>query len=106
MQVYAKLIVIKHVFSGTCQCNSGFGAVDCSIDLKKPPIISGILDHGLCDQNKTDCSKIVVFGGEFTSSNLTCRLNTFYVRLYTIVGFQIVCDCTFGSVISILTILQ
>ncbi|XP_052266952.1 uncharacterized protein LOC127868849 isoform X1 [Dreissena polymorpha] len=68
--------------NGTCRCNSGVGAVDCSIDLKKPPIISGILDHGLCDQNKTDCSKIVVFGGEFTSSNLTCRLNTFYFDIH------------------------
>ncbi|XP_052268670.1 uncharacterized protein LOC127870050 [Dreissena polymorpha] len=68
--------------NGTCQCNSGFGAVDCSIDLKKPPIISGILDEGLCDQNNTDCSQIVVFGGEFTSSNLTCRLNIFYFDIH------------------------
>ncbi|KAH3858727.1 hypothetical protein DPMN_101354 [Dreissena polymorpha] len=67
---------------GTCECNIGFGATDCSIDLVTPPKIVGLLDHGLCDENKTDCSQIVVFGGEFASSNLTCRLRTFYFDIH------------------------
>ncbi|XP_052262075.1 uncharacterized protein LOC127865958 isoform X2 [Dreissena polymorpha] len=65
--------------NGTCHCLNGYGSVDCSLDLTKAPIITGILNEGLCDKNHTDCSRIFVFGGEFTDTNLTCRLKSVHV---------------------------
>ncbi|XP_052268580.1 uncharacterized protein LOC127869962 [Dreissena polymorpha] len=66
--------------NGTCTCELNYGAIDCSIDLTKPPKIA-LRNDSLCDTNKTDCSDIFVNGGEFSSSNLTCRLKWFTVDI-------------------------
>ncbi|XP_052266898.1 uncharacterized protein LOC127868846 isoform X3 [Dreissena polymorpha] len=66
--------------NGTCTCELNYGAIDCSMNLTKPPKIA-LMNDGLCDTNKTDCSDIVVIGGEFSSSNLTCRLKWFSVDI-------------------------
>eukprot|EP00105_Crassostrea_gigas_P031284 XP_011453935.1 PREDICTED: von Willebrand factor D and EGF domain-containing protein-like [Crassostrea gigas] len=37
--------------NGTCECDQGFGAKDCSMELNKPPVVYGvnIEEGGLCD---------------------------------------------------------
>ncbi|XP_053391979.1 uncharacterized protein LOC128554696, partial [Mercenaria mercenaria] len=63
--------------NGTCVCERGYGAADCSLDINKPPRLQGILDDGYCDEKLADCTHIYVFGEIFVGTNLTCRLKKF-----------------------------
>ncbi|XP_069110972.1 von Willebrand factor D and EGF domain-containing protein-like isoform X2 [Argopecten irradians] len=64
--------------NGTCFCSTHFGAADCSIDMRAPPLIKGInIDtNGTCDLNI--CTAAIVEGDSFIDTvNLTCH-NSFY----------------------------
>ncbi|KAL4239801.1 scavenger receptor [Mactra antiquata] len=63
--------------NGTCKCENDYGASDCSLDIKKPPRLVGVLDQGHCDEANYDCTHIYVFGEVFVGTNLTCRLQKF-----------------------------
>ncbi|KAL5018882.1 hypothetical protein ScPMuIL_004604 [Solemya velum] len=61
--------------NGTCVCYDGFGAGDCSINLRQPPDVYDIYNEGLCDMLEADCTDISLYGEEFIDSqNLTCHL--------------------------------
>ncbi|KAL5006713.1 hypothetical protein ScPMuIL_015519 [Solemya velum] len=61
--------------NGTCVCYDGFGAGDCSINLKQPPDVYDIYNESLCDMLEADCTDISLYGEEFIDSqNLTCHL--------------------------------
>lgn len=62
-----------------CDCNSGFGASDCSLDINLPPALTGLLDDGLCDESLEECSHVFVFGYPFVGNNVTCKLQEFHV---------------------------
>lgn len=68
--------------SGTCECDEGFGAKDCSMDLNKPPVVYGvnIEEGGLCD--KRTCQRALVEGyGFLNMETLKCSLTVFQVNL-------------------------
>ena len=59
---------------GKCSCESGFGALDCSIDLNKPPTVNYLQEDGLCDLDKRRCKKVRAYGSGFLDSEkLTCH---------------------------------
>ena len=65
---------------GTCDCDEGYGAKDCSMDLNKPPFVYGVnIDEGgLCDRRH--CQKAVVEGfGFLDMETLKCSLSIFQV---------------------------
>lgn len=67
--------------SGTCECDEGFGAKDCSMDLNKPPVVYGvnIEEGGLCD--KRTCQRALVEGyGFLNMDTLQCSLTVFQVK--------------------------
>ncbi|KAL3836563.1 hypothetical protein ACJMK2_021987 [Sinanodonta woodiana] len=67
---------------GTCNCEDKFGDVDCSVDLREPPVVYGIPERGVCDLQKKSCENISVLGDHFVGSeNLSCRLYLFYITL-------------------------
>lgn len=69
------------LFKGTCICNEDYGAADCSINLRDPPVVNGVnLDSGgLCD--KLHCSEAVVEGDLFLDrTTLTCKMQRFNVK--------------------------
>eukprot|EP00105_Crassostrea_gigas_P023673 XP_011443598.1 PREDICTED: von Willebrand factor D and EGF domain-containing protein [Crassostrea gigas] len=74
--------------NGTCECDEGFGAKDCSMDLNKPPVVYGvnIEEGGLCD--KRTCQRALVEGyGFLNMDTLQCSLTVFQVtENKTIVG--------------------
>lgn len=75
---------------GTCICNEEYGAADCSINLRDPPIVNGVnLDSGgLCD--KLHCSEAVVEGDLFLDRlTLTCKMQRFDVK-YTFKHFVLI----------------
>lgn len=66
------------LFLGQCQCNPGFGDIDCSIDITMPPTISGVVGGQLCDVRESEdgerCKRIVLFGENFQSNDsLACH---------------------------------
>ncbi|XP_078310367.1 von Willebrand factor D and EGF domain-containing protein-like isoform X2 [Crassostrea virginica] len=66
--------------NGTCDCDEGYGAKDCSMDLNKPPFVYGVnIDEGgLCDRRH--CQKAVVEGfGFLDMETLKCSLSIFQV---------------------------
>lgn len=66
--------------NGTCICNEDYGAADCSINLRDPPVVNGVnLDSGgLCD--KLHCSEAVVEGDLFLDrTTLTCKMQRFNI---------------------------
>lgn len=65
---------------GNCSCLEGYGASDCSINLAVPPRIESLLDGGLCDERKTPCSFLYVFGEVFIGNEVICRLLEFQVN--------------------------
>lgn len=85
------------VFKGTCICHEEYGASDCSIYLRDPPIVNGInLDSGgLCD--KLHCSEAIVEGDLFLERNtLTCKMKRFDVSkifftffIFTVYSFKL-----------------
>nr|XP_034329096.1 von Willebrand factor D and EGF domain-containing protein-like isoform X2 [Crassostrea gigas] len=74
--------------NGTCECDEGFGAKDCSMDLNKPPVVYGVnIDEGgLCD--KRTCQRALVEGyGFLDMDTLKCLLTIFHVtENKTVVG--------------------
>ena len=98
---------------GTCDCDEGYGAKDCSMDLNKPPFVYGVnIDEGgLCDRRH--CQKAVVEGfGFLDMETLKCSLSIFQVGNQESVCISddkaetrnIVfkyCACTINSLISI-----
>lgn len=65
---------------GTCACDDGYGGGDCGIDLSIPPIISGVVDSGLCDVDLINCTSAVIEGDGFTNEGKpTCRMKTITV---------------------------
>lgn len=77
-------------FKGTCICHEEYGAADCSIYLRDPPIVNGInLDSGgLCD--KLHCSKAIVEGDLFLDrKTLTCKMQQFVVSIFYNIIFTI-----------------
>lgn len=66
------------LFLGQCQCNPGFGDIDCSIDITMPPTISGVVRGQLCDVRESEdgegCKRMVLFGENFQSNDsLACH---------------------------------
>nr|XP_058945176.1 von Willebrand factor D and EGF domain-containing protein-like [Pocillopora verrucosa] len=61
--------------NGTCVCNEGFVAADCSMRYDEIPRLFRALDEGLCDIRARPCKRTIVFGDYFLSSeNLTCHV--------------------------------
>ena len=109
---------LKHLsvyVPGTCDCDEGYGAKDCSMDLNKPPFVYGVNidDGGLCDRRH--CQRAVVEGfGFLDMETLKCSLSIFQVESHesvcisddkaetrTIVFKYCTCTCTINSLISI-----
>ncbi|KAK3593671.1 hypothetical protein CHS0354_013567 [Potamilus streckersoni] len=68
--------------NGTCICDSGYGAADCSLDLSQPPELFGLLDNGLCDEHHVECDQAFVYGEIFAEGeNLTCRIVPFIISV-------------------------
>lgn len=66
--------------NGTCECEEGLGAKDCSMDLNKPPEVYGvnIEEGGLCDTRT--CQRALVEGyGFINMESLQCSLRVFQV---------------------------
>ncbi|XP_070562375.1 von Willebrand factor D and EGF domain-containing protein-like [Ptychodera flava] len=63
---------------GVCQCNEGYGDVDCS-DLSKPPIIwsiNGAYERYACNGAEEDCRSVSIIGNNFLNSPfLTCHFS-------------------------------
>ncbi|XP_070562282.1 von Willebrand factor D and EGF domain-containing protein-like [Ptychodera flava] len=63
---------------GVCQCNEGYGDVDCS-DLSKPPIIwsiNGAYERYACNGAEEDCRSVSIIGNNFLNSpSLTCHFS-------------------------------
>lgn len=69
-----------HCTTGTCECDSDFGAGDCSINLNDPPLVFAINREtgGLCDRNF--CNEAIVVGDLFLNRpDLMCRMQRFEV---------------------------
>ena len=69
---------------GKCTCEDGFGSLDCSIDLNKPPTLDYLQEDGLCDLDVRRCKKIRAYGiGFLDSEKLTCHFQPVEViRVY------------------------
>ena len=69
---------------GKCSCESGFGALDCTIDLNKPPTLDYLQEDGLCDLDVRRCKKIRAYGiGFLDSEKLACHFQPVEViRVY------------------------
>ncbi|KAL3836566.1 hypothetical protein ACJMK2_021990 [Sinanodonta woodiana] len=72
---------------GQCYCDNTFGDVDCSVDLREPPVVYGIPERGVCDLQKKGCETVSVLGDNFVESkNLSCRFSLFDIKInWTIV---------------------
>ncbi|KAK3607802.1 hypothetical protein CHS0354_031303 [Potamilus streckersoni] len=67
---------------GKCYCEDIFGDVDCSVDLREPPVVYGIPERGVCDLQKKGCENVSVLGDNFVESEkLSCRLTLFKIKL-------------------------
>lgn len=72
-----------HIFLGTCECNEGFIASDCSIDKSVPPDVFGVLGEGLCDLSEIVCDTGFVVGENIgKSDDLSCKMTEYEVRLF------------------------
>lgn len=66
---------------GTCECDKGFIASDCSIDKAQPPEMFGIRGEGLCDLSEIECDIAFVVGSNIGSSDdLSCSIKEYHVR--------------------------
>ncbi|XP_046553817.1 tenascin-like, partial [Haliotis rubra] len=41
---------------GECQCEAGYGASDCSVDITEPPRTFGLKEDGVCDVTSRTCN--------------------------------------------------
>ncbi|RUS80662.1 hypothetical protein EGW08_011566, partial [Elysia chlorotica] len=61
--------------NGLCQCEKGFGGVDCSVDLTAVPALNLLLPALPCNVDDDDCNTITIVGGPFVESgDLACVL--------------------------------
>ncbi|XP_069141427.1 von Willebrand factor D and EGF domain-containing protein-like isoform X2 [Argopecten irradians] len=68
--------------NGTCDCQGGFGGIDCSIDLSIPPYFEELLDNGMCDKQDWECDVAMVTGDDFIAEgNLRCKMEPFWVDI-------------------------
>ena len=66
--------------TGVCQCQTGFAAMDCSIDLTAPPVVTGLARDGQCDVETRECLAIPIYGTNFLeTNNLTCKITAMKV---------------------------
>ncbi|KAL3836562.1 hypothetical protein ACJMK2_021986, partial [Sinanodonta woodiana] len=66
---------------GKCYCDDIFGDVDCSVDLREPPVVYGIPERGVCDLQKKGCETVSILGDNFVESeHLSCRLLLFDIK--------------------------
>ena len=73
--------------TGECRCYVNFAGPDCSVDLRVPPVITGVDFEGLCDVNEDACAAISLSGGTFVNKpNTTCRFRRFAVS-------SLICFC-------------
>jgi len=67
-------------FLGTCICSEHFYGEDCGLDIRQPPVVSGIPDLGICDLNKRLCATTSILGYGFVeTSTLSCKMTPFKV---------------------------
>jgi len=60
-------------FPGVCACNSGFGGVDCSVNLTKEAEIMIVTPGQTCDLDSESCNSIMIVGGPFVNTEeLVC----------------------------------
>ena len=66
---------ITYLLSGACECNNGFGGVDCSIDMNGPPMVT-LNSVNECDNKYSNCSgtTILVYGNNFIEEKIKCSL--------------------------------
>lgn len=65
------------LFLGQCQCNLGFGDIDCLVDIIILFIIFGVIGGQFCDVRESEdgeeCKRIILFGENFQSNDfLVC----------------------------------
>ncbi|XP_033742340.1 von Willebrand factor D and EGF domain-containing protein-like [Pecten maximus] len=65
--------------NGTCQCETGYGGVDCSESGSISPSLSQDRNMGLCDSSINVCSKIAISGRNFMRQQLTCKARRFKI---------------------------
>jgi len=66
--------------NGSCVCDEGYTAEDCSISIYQRPAISMLQGYGLCDRRQRPCRKVTVMGtGFLNSTNMTCHVKEFAV---------------------------
>ncbi|CAG5135635.1 unnamed protein product, partial [Candidula unifasciata] len=88
---------------GLCECTSGFGSADCSLDLSIAPEIMSIVGGWSCDlASGDDCGSVQLLGSGFLdTTNLTCHLtNNNTERKHNAVFINsnhIVCNVTLTS---------
>ena len=69
------VILIIHIFAGTCQCETSYTGADCSVRASDPPYAGKLPQYGLCDIRTMLCNSVIVYGKTFVpSENLTCHL--------------------------------
>ena len=68
-------------FTGTCECDPGYGSEDCSLKLSDPPKDTYMLiDDATCESNKETCTDVSLFGKNIAeTSMLTCKFRSFVV---------------------------
>lgn len=65
--------------NGTCECDVGFGAPDCSIDLSIPPLFEELQDGGMCDKQGWECDAAMAKGDDFVAEgHLKCNMTPFW----------------------------
>ena len=76
-------LVLKIIYvSGKCICSTSFYDIDCGLDIRVPPTISGIPDVGLCDLTERECAQTSVLGFGFVETPaLSCGIIPFQVRI-------------------------
>ena len=76
-------VILSLFAAGVCECGDGYSGEDCSVDLRRPPIITERQDLGLCDKDQKDCSVIVINGFNFLEdASLTCVFQSIQVLYY------------------------
>ncbi|CAG2242560.1 unnamed protein product [Mytilus edulis] len=66
--------------NGTCECDEGFVASDCSTDKSVPPDVYGVLGDGLCDLSEIECDTAFVVGEDIGSSaELSCKITEYEI---------------------------
>ncbi|PFX16668.1 Fibropellin-1 [Stylophora pistillata] len=66
--------------NGSCLCDGGYTADDCSISLYQKPSIKRLQTDGLCDRRQRACKRATVLGTQFlNSTNLTCHISEFQI---------------------------